>query len=54
MKGLLDALKDNLISAAYPRGGGEHLTRDILGVKKESVLDTRTYDKFKSLKEEDP
>lgn len=50
MKNLMDNLKSNLISAAYPRGGGEHLKSDILGVKKDAIPDSRALDKFRSFK----
>ena len=50
MKNLMDNLKSNLISAAYPRGGGEHLQKDVLGVAKENIVDTRAHDKYKSFK----
>ena len=50
MKNLMENLKGNLITAAYPRGGGEHLTKDVLGVAKESIGDSRALDKYKSFK----
>lgn len=36
MKAIMGTLKDNLISAAYPRGGGEHLKYStVIGVPKD-------------------
>lgn len=39
MIGIVDSLKNNLISAAYPRGGGDHLKErdNVLGVKAKYV-----------------
>lgn len=58
MKAIMGTLKDNLISAAYPRGGGEHLKYStVIGVPKDEVPNSRAKDKytsFQSLHKPDP
>ena len=44
----MDGLKTSLITAAYPRGGGDHLKSDILGVRKDEIPNSRAMDKYKS------
>ena len=52
MMGIVDSLKDNLISAAYPRGGGDHLKEkdNVLGIKAKHVKDKRSEEQFTSFK----
>lgn len=58
MKAIMGTLKENLISAAYPRGGGEHLKYStVIGVPKDDVPNARAKDKytsFQSLHKPDP
>lgn len=54
MKSAVQELKKNLVRAAYPRGGGEHLAHAVLGVPEEAVVDARAnekYETFNSLKQ---
>lgn len=51
MKAIMGNLKDNLIAAAYPRGGGEHLKFErVIGVPKDKIPDARAKDKYTSFK----
>ena len=49
MQSVMQNLKTNLITAAYPRGGGEHLRfREVLGVRGNLLPDFRGMDNYKS------
>lgn len=47
MKEIMGNLKGNLIAAAYPRGGGEHLGHErVIGIPKADLPDARANDKY--------
>ena len=49
MKEIMGNLKGNLIAAAYPRGGGEHLAHErVIGIPKADLPDARGNDKYSS------
>ena len=48
---MMENLKGNLITAAYPRGGAEHLEyHQVLGEKAKNLPDFRAQDSYKSFR----